>query len=58
MTVLIVSQRVSAIKQADKIIVFDDGHIAGTGTHKELMGNCEIYKEICLSQLSSGEASI
>lgn len=58
MTVLIVSQRVSAIKQADKIIVFDDGHIAGTGTHKELMGNCEIYKEICLSQLSSEEASI
>lgn len=57
MTVLIVSQRVSTIKQADKIIVFDDGHIAGIGTHKELMNSCEVYKEICLSQLSDKEAS-
>ena len=57
MTVLIVSQRVSTIKQADKIIVFDDGHIAGIGTHKELMDKCEVYREICLSQLSSEEAS-
>jgi ATP-binding cassette subfamily B protein len=58
MTVLIVSQRASTIKQADKIIVFDDRHIAGFGTHKELMNNCEVYKEICLSQLSNEEASI
>lgn len=57
MTVFIVSQRVSTIKQADKIIVFDDGHIAGIGTHKELMDKCEVYREICLSQLSSEEAS-
>lgn len=57
MTVLIVSQRVSTIKQADKIIVFDDGHIAGIGTHKKLMDKCEVYREICLSQLSSEEAS-
>lgn len=49
MTVLIVSQRASTIKQADKIIVFDDRHISGFGTHKELMDNCEVYKEICLT---------
>ncbi|WP_353096797.1 ABC transporter ATP-binding protein [Tissierella praeacuta] len=58
MTVLIVSQRVSTIKEADKIIVFDAGHIAGFGTHKELINNCEVYKEICLSQLSNEEVSI
>lgn len=58
MTVFIVSQRASAIKQADKIIVFDDKQMAGFGTHKELMNNCEVYKEICLSQLSNEEASI
>lgn len=56
MTVLIVSQRVSTIKQSDRIIVFDDGHIAGFGTNKELMDNCEVYKDICLSQLSNEEA--
>ncbi len=57
MTVLIVSQRASTVKQADKIIVFDDRHITGFGTHKELINNCEVYKEICLSQLSNEEAS-
>ncbi|MDP4178402.1 MAG: ABC transporter ATP-binding protein [Bacillota bacterium] len=56
MTVLIVSQRVNTIKHADKIIVLDDGHIAGIGTHNELMESCKIYKDICLSQLSSEEA--
>jgi len=56
MTVLIVSQRASTIKQADKIIVFDDRHIVGFGSHIDLMDNCEVYKEICLSQLSSEEA--
>ncbi len=58
MTVLIVSQRVSTVKHLDKIIVFDDGHIEGIGTHDELLKDCRVYKEICLSQLSSGEAEI
>lgn len=52
-TVIIVSQRASTVKSADKIIVFDDGKIAGIGTHDELMDNCEVYKEICNSQLSN-----
>lgn len=56
MTVFIVSQRISSIKNADKIIVLDDGKIAGIGTHKELYHGCEVYKEICLSQLSEKEA--
>jgi len=58
MTVLIVSQRVCTVKHLDKIIVFDDGHIEGIGTHDELLKDCRVYKEICLSQLSSGEAEI
>jgi len=58
MTVLIVSQRVSTVKHLDKIFVFDDGHIEGIGTHDELLKDCRVYKEICLSQLSSGEAEI
>lgn len=56
MTVIIVSQRVSTIKDADEIIVFDDGQVVGLGTHKDLMYRSEVYKEICLSQLSSEEA--
>lgn len=56
MTVLMVSQRVSTIQQADKIIVFEEGGIAGIGTHDELMIGCEVYKEITLSQLSSEES--
>ena len=56
MTVFIVSQRISSIKSADKIIVLDDGKIAGIGTHSELYKGCEVYKEICLSQLSEKEA--
>ena len=56
MTVFIVSQRISSIQNADKIIVLDDGKIAGIGTHKELYHGCEVYKEICLSQLSEKEA--
>ncbi|MBD8045937.1 ABC transporter ATP-binding protein [Clostridium faecium] len=57
MTVIMVSQRVSTIKDADKIIVLDDGTVAGIGTHKELINSCSVYKEICNSQLSkeSGE---
>jgi len=57
MTVLIVSQRASSIKHADKIIVFDDGKIVGVGIHEYLMTNCDIYKEICLSQLSDKEVN-
>ena len=49
-TVITVSQRVSAIRGADMIIVLDEGHIAGTGTDKELRKNCEVYREICASQ--------
>ena len=42
-------------EQADKILVLDDGELAGVGTHKELMESCEVYREICLSQLSREE---
>jgi len=54
-TVIIVAQRIGTIKNADKIIVLDDGKIAGFGKHKELIENCAIYKEIALSQLSKEE---
>ncbi len=54
-TVLIVAQRISTILDADKIVVLDEGEIAGIGTHKELLKNCEIYQEIALSQLSKEE---
>ena len=49
-TMLIVSQRAASVMHADKIIVIDDGKIVGTGTHEELLLNCEIYREICSSQ--------
>jgi ATP-binding cassette subfamily B protein len=55
MTVFIVSQRISSIRNVDKIIVMDDGKIAGIGTHRELYKSCDIYREICLSQLSEKE---
>ena len=51
-TVLIVAQRISTILNAEQIIVLDDGKIAGIGTHKELLRNCEVYKQIAASQLS------
>ncbi len=54
-TVLIVAQRISTIIDADQIVVLDEGRIVGIGTHKELLKNCEIYKEIALSQLSKEE---
>lgn len=54
-TVFIVSQRVSAIKNADKIIVLDNGRMVGAGKHDELFETCAVYKEICLSQLSEDE---
>ena len=54
-TVIIVAQRISTIKNAEQIIVLDEGKIVGIGSHKELMKNCETYKEIALSQLSKEE---
>ncbi len=54
-TVMIVAQRIGTIINADKIIVLDKGKCVGIGTHKELLKNCEVYKEIALSQLSEGE---
>lgn len=54
-TVLIVAQRIGTIMNADKIIVLDDGKCVGIGTHKELLKNCEVYKQIALSQLSEEE---
>lgn len=56
MTVFIVSQRFSTIKNADMIIVLDDGSVCGIGKHDELFENCEEYRDICESQLSSKEA--
>ena len=50
MTVFIVSQRISSVRNADKILVLDDGILAGVGTHNELADSCEVYKEICRSQ--------
>lgn len=54
-TRLIVAQRIGTIRDADQIIVLDDGHIAGKGTHEELMKNCQVYRQIALSQLSEEE---
>jgi ATP-binding cassette subfamily B protein len=54
-TSLIVAQRIGTIMNADKIIVLDNGECVGMGTHKELLKNCEIYKQIALSQLSKEE---
>lgn len=54
-TVIIVAQRVSTIKNADKIIVLDEGKVIQIGTHKELLKSCEVYKEIVSSQLSKEE---
>ena len=55
--VLIVAQRVTTVLGADRIIVLDEGKIAGIGTHKELMETCQVYKEIVLSQLSEEEVA-
>lgn len=54
-TVILVSQRVNSVKNADKILVLDDGEIVGAGTHSELYQACEVYRDICLSQLSEKE---
>ena len=54
-TMIIVAQRVSTILHAEQIIVLDEGKIAGIGTHEQLLKNCEVYKEIAMSQLSEEE---
>ena len=55
--ILIVAQRINTVMDADRIIVLDEGQIAGIGTHEQLMRECEAYKEIALSQISSEEVS-
>lgn len=54
-TVLLVAQRISSIMHAERIVVLDQGRVAGIGTHEELMKNCEVYQEIAFSQLSKEE---
>ena len=54
-TVLIVAQRISTIRNADYIVVLEDGRVVGKGNHKELMESCEVYRELALSQLSKEE---
>lgn len=56
-TVLLVSQRIGVVKDADMILVFEDGKIVGSGTHRELMRSCETYRGICASQLTQEEAA-
>lgn len=57
-TFIIVAQRIATVMNADKIVVLDEGHVAGIGTHETLMQSCEEYREIALSQLSAEELSI
>ena len=54
-TKIIVAQRISTIRNADKILVIDEGKIVGDGTHDELINNCSVYREIAMSQLSEEE---
>ena len=56
-TVILVSQRASAERRADRILVLDNGEQAGLGTHEELLENCPVYKEICLSQMNAEEVA-
>ena len=57
MTTFIVSQRIACIRQADKILVLDNGRLAGTGTHEELMRACALYREIYFSQFPEERAA-
>ena len=52
---LIVAQRIGTIMNADSIVVLDDGKVVGQGTHKELLDNCDVYRQIAESQLSQSE---
>ena len=54
-TNIIVAQRIGTIKNADRILVLDDGRVVGDGTHEELLANCSVYQEIAHSQLSKEE---
>ena len=54
-TKIIVAQRISTIRHADRILVLDGGRITGMGTHEELMQSCRVYQEIATSQLSAAE---
>ncbi len=54
-TVFLVSQRVSTVRDADQILVMDEGHLAGCGTHGSLLTSCEVYREICQSQMTAEE---
>ena len=56
MTVFLVSQRVSTIRNADHILVLEDGEVAGIGTHEQLLKDNQVYKEICASQMAGEEA--
>ena len=56
MTVFIVSQRAASLQHADQILVLDDGHLAGLGTHSELLASCPVYEEIYASQFKKGDA--
>ena len=55
LTVFIVSQRAASLQHADQILVLDDGNLVGSGTHTNLLKTCDVYREICLSQLSREE---
>ena len=55
--IIIVAQRINTVMDADRIIVLDEGKIAGIGTHKQLMESCDAYQEIALSQISTEEVS-
>ena len=53
--VIVVAQRISTIMDAEQIVVLDEGRVAGTGTHRELMASCPVYQQIARSQLSEEE---
>ena len=57
-TSIIVAQRIGTIMHADQILVLDDGKCVGKGTHKDLLKNCEVYKQIALSQLTKEELNV